>query len=66
MMRYGCLEREKKKQGRGNDFFHFSDQYFLVFYVNIQPFCSKTRMGYFNIKIRRDRLNGENYQRVSA
>ena len=26
--------------------------FFLVFYVNIQPSCSKTRMEYFNIKIR--------------
>ena len=26
--------------------------FFLVFYVNIQPFCSKTGMKYFNIKIR--------------
>ena len=25
---------------------------FLVFYVNIQPSCPKTRMEYFNIKIR--------------
>ena len=46
-------EREKEKQGRGNDSCHFSDQYFLiVFYVNIQPSCSKTRMEYFNIKVR--------------
>ena len=26
--------------------------FFLVFYVNIQPSCPKTRMEYFNIKIR--------------
>ena len=25
---------------------------FLVFYVNIQPSCSKTKREYFNIKIR--------------
>ena len=49
------LEREKK-EGRGNDSCHFSDQYFLncflFFYVNIQPSCSKTRVEYFNMKIR--------------
>ena len=45
-------EREREKQGRGNDSCHFCDQYFLDFYVNIQPCCSKTRIGYFNIKIR--------------
>ena len=26
--------------------------FFLDFYVNIQPSCPKTRMEYFNIKIR--------------
>ena len=26
--------------------------FLLVFYVNIQPSCPKTRMEYFNIKIR--------------
>ena len=26
--------------------------FFLVFYVNTQPSCPKTRMEYFNIKIR--------------
>ena len=26
--------------------------FFLVFYVNIQPSCPKTRMEYFDIKIR--------------
>ena len=46
-------KRERQKQGRGNYSCHFSDQYFLpCFYVNIQPCCSKTRMEYFNIKIR--------------
>ena len=45
-------EREREKQGRGNGSCHFSDQYFLVFFVNIQPSYSKTKMGYFNIKIR--------------
>ena len=45
-------KRERKKRGRGNNSCHFSDQYFLVFYVNIRPTCSKTRTEYFNIKIR--------------
>ena len=26
--------------------------FFLVFYVNIKPSCSKIRMEYFNIKLR--------------
>ena len=44
-----CLE--KIKQGMGDDSCHFSHHYFPVFFVNIQPSCSKTRMGSFNIKI---------------
>ena len=51
------IEREKETErdregvegrGRGNDYCHFSD----VYYVNIQPSCSRTKMEYFNIKIR--------------
>ena len=38
--------------------------FFRVFFVNIQTSCHKTRMEYFNIKIRP--LIRENYQRVSA
>ena len=29
IMRDQCLERGRKKQGRGNDSCHFSDHYFL-------------------------------------
>ena len=38
--------------------------FFLVFYVNIQPSCSKTKVEYFNIKIRL--LFRETYSGVSA
>ena len=40
--------------------------FFLVFYVNIHPSCSRTRMNSFNIKIKllirqsRHRLSGKN------
>ena len=45
-------EREREKQGRRSSSRHFSDQYFPVFYVNIRPSFSKTRIDYFNIKTR--------------
>ena len=46
-------EIERKEQGRDNHSCHFLIIIFsLVFYVNIQPSCSKTGMEYFNIKIR--------------
>ena len=46
-------EKEGRGKGRSNNFCHFSDIFFLVFfYVNIQPSCPKTRMEYVNIKIR--------------
>ena len=36
-----CLERRRKKQGKGNDSCDFLiNIFFLIFYVNIQP-CSK-------------------------
>ena len=66
-----CLER--KRVGATILATFLINIFFLVFYVNIQPSCSKTRMKYFNIKLHyylgklsRDRLSGENYQRVSA
>ena len=51
MMHDRCLEREKEsdKQGRLTLLINI---FFLVFYVNIQTSCSKTKMEYFNIKIR--------------
>ena len=51
MMHNPCLDREKK-QGRASSSCHFSDQYFLVFYVNFWSPFSKTRIEYFNIKTR--------------
>ena len=46
-------EIERKKQGKDNHSSHFLIIiFFLVFYVNVQPSCSKTGMEYFNIKIR--------------
>ena len=37
-----CLERGRKKQGRGNNSCHFLIiNFFLVFYI--QPSCSKTK-----------------------
>ena len=52
-----CLERKRerereRKQGSGSSSCHFSDQYFLVFYVNIRQSFSKARIEYFNIKTR--------------
>ena len=36
-----CLERGRKKQGKGNDSCDFlTNIFFLIFYVNIQP-CFK-------------------------
>ena len=69
-------EREKKNNNKVGTMIlatFLINIFFLVFYVNIQPSCSKTRMEYFKIKLQnylgklsRDRLSGENYQRVSA
>ena len=32
-----CLERKKKKQGRGNNSCHFSDQYFIPYFLCKHP-----------------------------
>ena len=41
MMHNQCLERERKKKGKGNNSCNFLINIFLlIFYVNIQP-CSK-------------------------
>ena len=42
-MRDQCLERGRKKQGKGNDSYHFSDQDFLPCFLCKHPSCSKTR-----------------------
>ena len=47
-------EREQREREREREIlatFHINIL-FLVFYVNIQPSCSKTKREYFNIKIR--------------
>ena len=44
--------REKNRAGATILATFLINIFFLVFYVNIQPSCSKTRMEYFNIKIR--------------
>ena len=63
MTRNRCLERERERD-RDRDrergvrvgvtilATFLINIFFLVFYVNIQPSCPKTRMEYFNIKIR--------------
>ena len=71
-----CLEREreKKKQCRGNDSCHFSDQYFLpCFLCKCPAILFQNKKGIFQHKLHyclgklsRDRLSGENCQRVSA
>ena len=54
MMQNQYLDRERKKDRVGAMILAtvLINIFFLVFYVNIQPPCSKTRMEYFNIKIR--------------
>ena len=53
MMHNQCLEKEKKNTVEAMILAIFLTKiFFLVFYVNIQPSCSKTQMEYFNIKIR--------------
>ena len=56
MMHNQCLERESGRETNriGATIFatFLINIFFLVFYVKIQPSCSKTRMEYFNIKIR--------------
>ena len=50
-----CLEIEREKKnmvGATILAIFLINILFLVFYVNIQPSCSKTGMKYFNIKIR--------------
>ena len=74
MVQDQCLKRERKKNKVGTMILaiFLINIFFLVFYVNIQPSCSKTRIEYFNMKLHDylgklsgDRLSGENYQRVS-
>ena len=54
MTRNRCLERERKKKVGATILATFLINVFLIVFsiVNIQPSCSKTRMGYFNIKVR--------------
>ena len=60
MTRNQCLERQRERERvgvkrRGNNSCHFSvliNIFFLVFYVNIQSSCPKTRMEYFSTKIK--------------
>ena len=48
-----CLDRKKKNRIGATILATFLiNIFFLVFYVNIQPSFSKTRIEYFNIKIR--------------
>ena len=52
-MRDQCLERGRKKQGKGNDSCHISDQYFLPCFLCKHPsILFQNKNGYFNIKIR--------------
>ena len=52
-MRDQCLERGRKKQGKGNDSYHFSDQDFLPCFLCKHPsILFQNKNGYFNIKIR--------------
>ena len=51
MTRNRCLQRHRQTDRQRQATFLISI-FFLVFYVNIQPSCPKTRMEYFNIKIR--------------
>ena len=44
-------DRQTERQTERQATFLISS-FFLVFYVNIQPSCPKTRMEYFNIKVR--------------
>ena len=47
-----CLERQKKSKVVKMILATFLINIFsIVFYVKVQPSCSKTRMEYFNIKI---------------
>ena len=54
MMDNGCLEKERVGVREGVTILatFLINTFFLVFYVNIQPSCPKTRIEYFNIKIR--------------
>ena len=54
MTRNRCLEKERVGVRVGVTVLatFLINIFFLVFYVNIQPSCPKTRMEYFNIKIR--------------
>ena len=45
-------QREKNRVGETILATFLINIFFLIFYVNIQPSCSKVRMEYFNIKIR--------------
>ena len=57
MTRNRCLQRERERQRQTDrqterQATFLISSFFLVFYVNIQPSCPKTRMEYFNIKVR--------------
>ena len=72
-MRDLCLERGRKKQGKGINSCHFSDQHFLPCLLCKHPsILFQNKNGYFNIKISlsgklsQDRLSRENYQRVGG
>ena len=56
MKRYRYLERERERQKSKVTATILAtlliNIFFIIFHVNIQPSCSKTRMEYFNIKIR--------------
>ena len=50
-----CLERQRKIQGKGNNSRHFlMNIFFLIFYVNIQPCCSKKQEWIFQQKNQTD------------
>ena len=51
MTRCRCLERKKSKVG-ATILSTFLINIFFIFHVNIQPSYFKTRIDYFNIKIR--------------
>ena len=52
MTRDRCLERGSKKQGKGSDSCHFSDQYFLPCFLCKHPTIEiQSKNGYFNIKM---------------
>ena len=51
-MMHNHVERQKSRVGVAVLATFLINIFFLIFYVNIQRSCSKTRTEYFNIKIR--------------